>query len=72
MSKDSLWVEKYRPQTISDVVSPDSTQKLLEKIIETKTLTNIMFYGSAGLGKCLCGDEEITVYISPDNKDIFT
>jgi len=50
-NKDSLWVEKYRPKTITDVVSPASTQKLLETIVETKELTNIMFYGSAGLGK---------------------
>ena len=49
--KDSLWVERYRPKSIADVISPASTQKLLEKIVESGELTNLLLFGSAGLGK---------------------
>ena len=49
--KDSLWVEKYRPQTIKDIVAPPKTERMLNKIIETGNLTSIMLYGTAGLGK---------------------
>jgi len=49
--KDSLWVEKYRPQSISSVISPTSTQSMLESIVKTGELTNLLLFGSAGLGK---------------------
>jgi len=49
--KDSLWVERYRPQTIAEIIAPTSTQTLLKNIVADGQLPNIMFYGTAGLGK---------------------
>jgi DNA polymerase III delta prime subunit len=48
---DFLWVEKYRPRTVEDTILPDSLKKTFGKIAETGELPNMMFSGSAGVGK---------------------
>ena len=47
----SLWVERYRPQTMNDVIAPATVHKLFKEIKKTNEVPNLMFYGSAGLGK---------------------
>jgi len=51
MSNDFLWVEKYRPKTISETILPDSLKKTFSKIVESGELPNMLFTGTAGLGK---------------------
>lgn len=51
MSSDFLWVEKYRPQTISDCILPDSLKSTFKKIADGGELPNMLFTGTAGLGK---------------------
>tara|TARA_R110000737_G_scaffold78339_2_gene109694 strand:+ start:9007 stop:9945 length:939 start_codon:yes stop_codon:yes gene_type:complete len=51
MSKDFLWVEKYRPQTITEAVLPKRLKDIFETIVEKGELPNMMFAGTAGLGK---------------------
>lgn len=51
MSNEFLWVEKYRPQTISDCILPDALKKTFQEIINNKELPNMLFSGTAGLGK---------------------
>lgn len=46
-----LWVEKYRPQTISDCILPDSLKKTFSDIVATGEIPNMLFTGTAGLGK---------------------
>lgn len=46
-----LWVEKYRPQTINDVVLTKSLKTTFEKIVNGGELPNMMFTGTAGIGK---------------------
>lgn len=48
---NSLWVEKYRPKTLKDLVLPDKFRKEFEKIIKKQELPNLLFAGSAGSGK---------------------
>ena len=48
---DFLWVEKYRPQTISDCVLPDTLKETFQKIVDGGELPNMLFTGTAGLGK---------------------
>ena len=48
---DSLWVEKYRPKTINDLVLPESYKKDFEKVIERQNLPNLLFSGPPGGGK---------------------
>ena len=51
MSNDFLWVEKYRPRTIADAILPDGLKQTFQKIIDTGELPNMLFTGTAGLGK---------------------
>ena len=51
MSNNFLWVEKYRPRTISETILPDSLKQVFQKIVESGELPNMLFTGSAGLGK---------------------
>ena len=51
MSTEFLWVEKYRPKTISDTILPESLKQTFQKIVVSKELPNMLFTGTAGLGK---------------------
>lgn len=51
MSNDFLWVEKYRPRTIEECILPVDLKKTFSKIVESGELPNMLFTGSAGLGK---------------------
>jgi len=51
MSNDFLWVEKYRPRTIDECILPAELKNTFSKIVETGELPNMLFTGSAGLGK---------------------
>ena len=51
MSEEFLWVEKYRPRTVSDCILPTNLLDIFTKIVETGDLPNMMFTGTAGLGK---------------------
>lgn len=51
MSKDFLWVEKYRPKTIEDTILPKDLKNTFKGIIESGEVPNMLFTGTAGLGK---------------------
>ena len=51
MSESYLWVEKYRPRTIEECILPDDLKNTFSKIIESGELPNMLFTGTAGLGK---------------------
>jgi len=47
-----LWVEKYRPKTVSEYVFKDETQKrLINGWVNDKSIPHLLFAGSAGTGK---------------------
>jgi DNA polymerase III delta prime subunit len=46
---NNLWVEKYRPKTLSDLVLSESNRKYFESI--TDEVPNLLFVGTPGLGK---------------------
>lgn len=48
---DFLWVEKYRPQTIEETILPPSLKKTFQTIVDKGELPNMLFTGTAGLGK---------------------
>ena len=49
--QEFLFVEKYRPQTIEECVLPKSLKNTFLSIVDTGELPNMMFTGSAGVGK---------------------
>lgn len=46
-----LWVEKYRPKTIDECILPEKLKETFNKVVESGELPNMLFTGSAGLGK---------------------
>ena len=52
MAAGHLWVERYRPKTLSEYVFKDAKQKkIVEQWITDKSIPHLLFYGSAGTGK---------------------
>ena len=49
--KNNIWVEKYRPKTIDDLILPDRLKKVLNGIVESKEVLGYIFYGTPGTGK---------------------
>ena len=51
MSNEFLWVEKYRPSKIDECVLPTSLKKVFNEMVSTEQLPNMLFSGTAGVGK---------------------
>ena len=50
-NNEKLWVEKFRPQKISDCILPPEMKSTLLAIIEKRDIPNLMLSGPAGTGK---------------------
>jgi DNA polymerase III delta prime subunit len=46
-----LWVEKYRPKSISDIVLPEYLKETFNNIISVGELPNLLLCGGQGMGK---------------------
>src|SRR6056300_436388 len=51
MREEFLWVEKYRPNKIEDCILPEALKETFQKIVDGGKLPNMLFTGTAGLGK---------------------
>jgi len=51
LSNEFLWCEKYRPKTVEDTILDPKLKTTFQKIVETGEIPNMMFTGTAGLGK---------------------
>jgi replication factor C subunit 3/5 len=51
MENSLPWVEKYRPNSLNDVVSHEPIIKTLTKLIEQNKIPHMIFYGPPGTGK---------------------
>ena len=48
---DSLWVEKYRPKTLDDIVLEPDQKEFFRKCLKTGDIPMLLFVGPAGSGK---------------------
>lgn len=46
-----LWVDKYKPKTIDDLVLDSSIKKFFKDQIDSNNIVNACFYGPPGIGK---------------------
>jgi DNA polymerase III delta prime subunit len=51
MLEKLLWVEAYRPQTISDCILPERLKKPFQEYVNQKNIPNLILSGGAGVGK---------------------
>jgi replication factor C small subunit len=47
----TIWIEKYRPSTLADIVGQDEIVERLSSYVRSGTLPHLLFTGSAGVGK---------------------
>lgn len=47
----SIWVDKYRPRTIDDVIGHDHIKNVIKGSIRTGDMQHLLFYGPPGTGK---------------------
>ena len=51
MNNDILWVERYRPSTVEDLILPEGIKNTFRDIIGGDKIPNLILSGSAGTGK---------------------
>ena len=54
-----IWIEKFRPQTLEEVVGHEDVIDRLQQYIEQEELPHLLFAGPAGTGKCLTGETPV-------------
>ena len=47
----SIWIEKYRPVTLAEIVGQDEIVERLQSYVRAGSLPHLLFTGSAGVGK---------------------
>ena len=48
---EQLWVEKYRPSKLEEVVLPEHLRTVFQSCIDKKEIPHFLFWGKAGTGK---------------------
>ena len=66
MTKNFLWVEKYRPSTINECVLPKDIKDTFNGIVESGEVQNLLLSGGAGCGKttiakALCNGSKVVI-----------
>ena len=51
MREEFLWVEKYRPKTVSETILPDELKKTFQQFVDNKNIPNLLLAGGPGVGK---------------------
>ncbi|MHC1631675.1 MAG: replication factor C small subunit [Methanotrichaceae archaeon] len=49
--KEEIWIEKYRPVKLEDVVGQEPIVKRLKSYVKTRNVPHLLFSGSPGVGK---------------------
>lgn len=49
--ENSLWVEKYRPQTLNDYIGNDLLKEKVQSYLDNNDVPHLLLYGKAGTGK---------------------
>jgi len=50
-SMQDIWIEKYRPKILDDIVGQDNIIERLKAYVKTKNVPHLIFAGPAGIGK---------------------
>ena len=52
--REEVWIEKYRPQTLDDVMGHENIVGRLKSYVSRNDLSHMLFSGPAGTGKTTC------------------
>jgi replication factor C subunit 3/5 len=62
------WIEKYRPQTISELILPKDKLSMLQEFFASNEFPNLLFYGPPGVGKTSTILSCAKQYYGPDTR----
>ena len=66
-NSEYIWAEKYRPQTVEDVILPQKYITQFLTYVKERRTPNMLFSSTgAGLGKCLHEDELLEIWVDDD------
>ena len=57
--REEIWLEKYRPQTLDEVVGQETITERLQSYVARNELSHCLFAGPAGIGKCVTGETPV-------------
>ncbi|MBS3761211.1 MAG: replication factor C small subunit [Halodesulfurarchaeum sp.] len=57
--REEVWIEKYRPQTLSEVAGHEDIMERLQSYVDRNDLSHMLFSGPAGTGKCVTGETPV-------------
>ncbi|MEF8774109.1 MAG: hypothetical protein V5A37_05265, partial [Halobacteriales archaeon] len=57
--RGEIWIEKYRPERLDDVVGHEDVVERLKRYVDRDDLPHLLFAGPAGTGKCVTGDTPV-------------
>jgi len=65
---DFLWVEKYRPQKVSDCILPKNVKDTFQNFVDQGEIPNLLLCGPPGIGKttiakALCNELGVDFYV---------
>lgn len=66
-----LWVEKYRPQNMNDMILPNNYRKIFEGFLNKKEIPHLLLYGPPGSGKTAMA-RILTDSLIDDSMDLLT
>ncbi len=50
-SEEVLWVEKYRPSRIDDIIDQDHVKARVKEMLANGNIPHLLFFGPPGTGK---------------------
>ena len=67
-NKPFLWVEKYRPQKVSDCILPKNVKETFQNFVDGGEIPNLLLCGPPGIGKttiakALCNELGVDFYV---------
>ncbi len=51
MSEELLWIEKYRPKRLDEIVNQDDVVRSLKRLLEERNMPHLLLTGPPGVGK---------------------
>lgn len=64
-----LWCEKYRPNTLDGYVGNSHIIEKVKVFLQSGDVPHLLFFGSAGTGKCLDFSEKVDVEIELSDEE---
>lgn len=52
--EQTLWVEKYRPKSLDDIIGQQDTVRRLRQYVDDEEMPHLLFSGKQGVGKTAC------------------